>query len=91
MPAEEVSPVDKAGSGDREPVSRRRSGNPQLVPAVTFGLGVAALAGVVVTTGAVIPSAASARTGSGSAVTAVALDPPINLIAAGVTTCTGQS
>ena len=59
MPAEEVRPVDKAGPGDGETEPRRRSGGSQFVPAVSFGLGVAALAGIVVTTGAVTPSASS--------------------------------
>lgn len=91
MPAEEITPVDKAGPGDREREPHRRSGSPPLASAVTFGLGVAALAGVVVTTGPVISEAASVRAVSGSAAAVAALDPAIHhLICYGVITCSGQ-
>lgn len=92
MPAEELSPVDQDSSGDRERESHRRSGGLQFVHAVTFGLGVAALAGVVITTGAVTSSDASVNAVSGHVATAVALDPAIHQLIGGLhTSCTGQS
>jgi hypothetical protein len=72
MPEETAIPDDQ--SSERNPVreSRRGAGFSQLVPSVTFGLSVAALAGVVV---AACPATASAAPAASAAAIAVATAP----------------
>lgn len=87
MPEEEVvvGSDDHVGKGDQERESRHDSGGPRHRSFVTFGLGAAALAGVISMAGS-----ATAPSGSGPAHAAVAADPHamINqLIAGGVPGC----
>jgi hypothetical protein len=62
---------------DQEPTARRKSGGERGVPAVTFGLGVAALAGLVATAGAAAASVGAAGTDNAHPVAAAAALTPL--------------
>jgi hypothetical protein len=69
---------------------QRASGKVRLLPKVTFGLGAAVLAGVVVVT---VPSASTVTGAAGSVTTTVGLGAVINAVSGNsmfLTTCCGE-
>ena len=77
---------DETDRPDQKPTARRKSGGDRGIPAVTFGLGVAALAGLVATAGAAAAAASAAGADNAQpVVVAAALSPMDHHI-----TCSGS-
>ena len=71
--------ADQANLPDQKPTARRKSGGDRTVQAVTFGLGVAALAGLVATAGAAAATASAAGTDNAQPVAVAAALAPLSI------------